>query len=185
MDELFAPPDYEWQRLSPNFRKLRRLTTLLVAPIIFTIPAVIVGVVSGLWWISAMEQTLPFIILLFMFTPKHRMQLVLACVILIGPIFRFIAFWQHWDYISTRVLPPAFIDIVGMGCLLAVAMKHKNERLIQTRPCGGSGSAARRRRRARRTRGGGRRAWGARAPMRRKSTVWSNSRAEKLENSSR
>ncbi len=53
MDELFAPPDYEWQRLSPNFRKLRRLTTLLVAPIIFTIPAVIVGVVSGLWWISA------------------------------------------------------------------------------------------------------------------------------------
>ena len=53
MDELFAPPAYEWQRLSPNFRKLRRLTTLLVAPIIFTIPAVIVGVVSGLWWISA------------------------------------------------------------------------------------------------------------------------------------
>jgi len=53
MDELFAPPDYEWQRLSPNFRKLRRLTTLLVAPIIFTIPAVIVGMVSGLWWISA------------------------------------------------------------------------------------------------------------------------------------
>ena len=53
MDELFAPPAYEWQRLSPNFRKLRRLTTLLVAPIIFTIPAVIVGVVSGQWWISA------------------------------------------------------------------------------------------------------------------------------------
>jgi len=53
MDELFAPPAYEWRRLSPNFRKLRRLTTLLVAPIIFTIPAVIVGVVSGLWWISA------------------------------------------------------------------------------------------------------------------------------------
>jgi membrane protein YdbS with pleckstrin-like domain len=53
MDELFAPPAYEWRRLSPNFRKLRRLTTLLVAPIIFTIPAVIIGVASGLWWISA------------------------------------------------------------------------------------------------------------------------------------
>jgi uncharacterized protein len=53
MDELFAPPAYEWRRLSPNFRKLRRLTTLLVAPIIFTIPAVIVGVASGKWWISA------------------------------------------------------------------------------------------------------------------------------------
>ena len=53
MDELFAPPAYEWRRLSPNFRKLRRLTTLLVAPIVFTIPAVIVGVASGKWWISA------------------------------------------------------------------------------------------------------------------------------------
>ncbi len=88
--------------------------------------------VAHLWWISAMEQTLPIFILLFMFAPKHRMQLMLACVILIGPIFRFVAYWNKWDYVSTRVLPPAFIDIVGMGCLLAVAMKHKNERLIQT-----------------------------------------------------
>ncbi len=88
--------------------------------------------VAHLWWISAMEQTLPLFILLFMFTPKHRMQQVLAGVILIGPIFRLVAYWYKWDYISTRVLPPAFIDIVGMGCLLAVAMKHKNERLIQT-----------------------------------------------------
>ncbi len=52
MDDLFAPPAYEWKRLSPNFRKLRRVTTLLVAPIIFTIPAVIVGLASGVWWIS-------------------------------------------------------------------------------------------------------------------------------------
>jgi len=53
MDELFAPPAYAWKRLSPQYRRLRRLTTLLVAPIVFTIPAVIVGVTSGLWWISA------------------------------------------------------------------------------------------------------------------------------------
>jgi len=53
MDELFAPPAYEWRRLSPNYRKLRRLTTVLVAPILFSIPAVIVGMLTGLWWISA------------------------------------------------------------------------------------------------------------------------------------
>jgi membrane protein YdbS with pleckstrin-like domain len=53
MDDLFAPPGYDWRRLSPNYRKLRRLTTLLVAPILFSIPAVLVGVLSGLWWISA------------------------------------------------------------------------------------------------------------------------------------
>ena len=54
MDELFAPPAYEWKRLSPSYRSLRRLTTVLVAPILFSIPAVLVGVLSGLWWISAL-----------------------------------------------------------------------------------------------------------------------------------
>lgn len=53
MDELFAPPEYEWKRLSPNFRKLRRITTLLVPTIVFSIPAIIVGIASGQWWISA------------------------------------------------------------------------------------------------------------------------------------
>jgi membrane protein YdbS with pleckstrin-like domain len=53
MDELFAPPGYQWQRLSPGYRSLRRLTTLLVAPIVFSIPAVLVGVLTGLWWVSA------------------------------------------------------------------------------------------------------------------------------------
>ncbi|MCW2811078.1 MAG: hypothetical protein JWP61_1536 [Friedmanniella sp.] len=53
MDELFAPPAYEWQRLSPRYRSLRLLSTLIVVPIVFSIPAVIVGVVSGVWWISA------------------------------------------------------------------------------------------------------------------------------------
>ena len=52
MEELFAPPSYEWKRLSPNFRSLRRLTTLVVIPLVFTIPALIVGVASGLWWIA-------------------------------------------------------------------------------------------------------------------------------------
>jgi membrane protein YdbS with pleckstrin-like domain len=53
MDDLFAPPAYEWKRLSPSYRSLRRLTTFLVAPILFSIPAVLVGVLTGLWWISA------------------------------------------------------------------------------------------------------------------------------------
>ena len=52
MDELFAPPVYAWQRLSPKYRSLRRLTTVLVAPILFTVPAVLVGTLSGHWWIS-------------------------------------------------------------------------------------------------------------------------------------
>jgi membrane protein YdbS with pleckstrin-like domain len=64
MDELFAPPSYAWKRLSPSYRRLRRLTTLLVAPIVFTIPAVIIGVASGLWWISAILWCLAAVIVI-------------------------------------------------------------------------------------------------------------------------
>ena len=53
MDELFAPPAYEWKRLSPNYRALRRLTTLIFIPLLFGVPAIVVWVLTGLWWISA------------------------------------------------------------------------------------------------------------------------------------
>ena len=45
MEELFAPPAYEWKRLSEKYRSMLMLTTLIIPPIILTIPAVIVGVV--------------------------------------------------------------------------------------------------------------------------------------------
>ena len=45
MEELFAPPAYEWKRLSEKYRSMQTLTNLIVTPILFTIPAVIVGVV--------------------------------------------------------------------------------------------------------------------------------------------
>lgn len=54
MDELFAPPAYEWRRLSPKYRSLRRLTTALVAPLLFSVPAVLVGLLTGRWWISGL-----------------------------------------------------------------------------------------------------------------------------------
>jgi uncharacterized protein len=54
MEELFAPPAYEWKRLSPKYRSMRRLTSLIVPPVLLTIPAVIVGVTTGRWWISGL-----------------------------------------------------------------------------------------------------------------------------------
>jgi membrane protein YdbS with pleckstrin-like domain len=53
MEELFAPPAYEWKRLSPAYLSLRRLTALIAAPLLFSIPAILVGVLTGRWWISA------------------------------------------------------------------------------------------------------------------------------------
>jgi membrane protein YdbS with pleckstrin-like domain len=52
MDDLFAPPALEWKRLSPAYRSLRRLTTLLVAPLLFSVPALVLGLVFDLWWIA-------------------------------------------------------------------------------------------------------------------------------------
>jgi uncharacterized protein len=65
VDELFAPPGYPWQRISPAYRSLRRLTTLVFVPILFSIPAVIVGAVTGLWWISAILWGIAAAIVIF------------------------------------------------------------------------------------------------------------------------
>jgi uncharacterized protein len=54
MEELFAPPVYEWKRLSEKYRSMQMLTSLIVPPVVLTIPAVIVGVASGKWWISGL-----------------------------------------------------------------------------------------------------------------------------------
>ena len=52
MDELFAPPALEWQRISPNWRSLRRLTTLIFMPLFFLVPCLVLGVLTELWWLA-------------------------------------------------------------------------------------------------------------------------------------
>ncbi len=54
MDELFAPPAYAWKRLSPKFLTLRRVVTLIVWPVLFTVPALLVGLLGGLWWLAGL-----------------------------------------------------------------------------------------------------------------------------------
>ena len=81
MDELFAPPVYEWKRLSPSFRSLRRLTTLIFVPIVFVIPAILVWVLTGLWWVSAIILALAAIILVI------RLALVERT-------------WRSWGYVE-------------------------------------------------------------------------------------
>ncbi len=54
MDELFAPPDQTWARLSPKFRTLERLVSAIGIAVVFTVAAVAVGLLSGLWWVSGL-----------------------------------------------------------------------------------------------------------------------------------
>lgn len=54
MDDLFAPPAYAWKRLSPSFLSLRRLTDAIGWLVLFSIPAVILLLVTDLWWPSVL-----------------------------------------------------------------------------------------------------------------------------------
>ena len=67
MDDLFAPPAYAWQRLSPRYVSLRRVTTLLVAPVVFTVPALVVGIGFDLWWLSLVLWGLAAVIVVVRF----------------------------------------------------------------------------------------------------------------------
>lgn len=65
MDELFAPPGYPWQRLSQSYRSLRRVNAVIWPVILFVIPAVVVFIVTELWWISAILLGLAVIFMAF------------------------------------------------------------------------------------------------------------------------
>jgi uncharacterized protein len=81
MDELFAPPAYEWRRLSPNYRSLRRLTTLIFIPLLFVIPAIGVWVLTGRWWIAMIILAVGAVLLLI------RLALVERT-------------WRSWGYVE-------------------------------------------------------------------------------------
>lgn len=63
VDELFAPPTAEWQRLHPRYRTLRRMGVLIGWPLLFAAPVVlgwwlvdrwlgIALILAGLLWIA-------------------------------------------------------------------------------------------------------------------------------------
>lgn len=54
MDDLFAPPAYEWKRLAPGYLGLRRLSDAIGWLILFSIPAVLVLIFTDLWWLAVL-----------------------------------------------------------------------------------------------------------------------------------
>lgn len=54
MDDLFAPPAYDWKRLAPGFLQLRRLGDAIFWLILYSIPAVLVLIFTDLWWLSVL-----------------------------------------------------------------------------------------------------------------------------------
>ena len=55
MDDLFAPPAYQWRRLAPGFLWLRRITDAVGWLVLFTIPAVLLLIFfPDKWWVSVL-----------------------------------------------------------------------------------------------------------------------------------
>jgi membrane protein YdbS with pleckstrin-like domain len=52
LEELFASPGEPWQRLSPNYRSMRRLTSVIGIGVVFLAGALVVGLAVGLWWLA-------------------------------------------------------------------------------------------------------------------------------------
>lgn len=93
MDDLFAPPAYAWQRLSPRYVSLRRLTTLIFAPVLLSIPALVAGLALDLWWLAAIFWGLAAVI-------------VVVRWVLIGRTYRSWGYVEREDdlYITSGVL---------------------------------------------------------------------------------
>ena len=81
MDELFAPPIYEWKRLSPKYLSERRLMSAIWWAIVAIVPPAVIFFISGRW-------TLPLIIF--------------VAAVAIG-IARFVFLkrtWRSWGYVE-------------------------------------------------------------------------------------
>ena len=52
VDSLFASPGDPWRRLSPNYRSMRRLTSVIGIGVIFLAGALLVGLLAGVWWLA-------------------------------------------------------------------------------------------------------------------------------------
>ena len=81
MDELFAPPIYEWKRLSPKYLSERRLLSAIWWAVIGIIPAVLIFVFNRNWW-------LPLLII------------VAAAAIGVARFVFLARTWRSWGYVE-------------------------------------------------------------------------------------
>ena len=51
MEELFAPPIYEWKRLSPKYLTERRLLSAIWWAIVGIVPSALILIFARVWWL--------------------------------------------------------------------------------------------------------------------------------------
>lgn len=78
MNELFAPPQHTWRPISKRYRDLSWLADGIVV-VVVSAAAIVVGVLTGLWWISAIIWGVVLPLVLWDF-------------------FRADRYWKSWGY---------------------------------------------------------------------------------------
>jgi uncharacterized protein len=63
MEELFAPPNEQWRRISPSFKSMRRLTSIVSIVVVFAVPAILVASLTGIWWLVALIGVIGLVVL--------------------------------------------------------------------------------------------------------------------------
>ncbi len=79
MEQLFAPPDNDWQRLSVKYRSMRRLSSVIWLTVLFGGGAIAVAVSTQLWWLTVLILVAGVVILVLRWIVVGRN-------------------WQSWGY---------------------------------------------------------------------------------------
>jgi peptidoglycan/LPS O-acetylase OafA/YrhL len=75
---------------------------------------------AALWSLNVEEQFYLAWPLIIAATPRKMLPVILSCIIVIGPFYRILAIALHLNEVALDALPPASLDALGAGALMAV-----------------------------------------------------------------
>jgi peptidoglycan/LPS O-acetylase OafA/YrhL len=75
---------------------------------------------APLWSLNVEEQFYLVWPLIIAATPRKALPLILGCIILLGPLYRMVAGALDVNEVALAALPPASLDALGAGALMAV-----------------------------------------------------------------
>jgi peptidoglycan/LPS O-acetylase OafA/YrhL len=78
----------------------------------------------ALWSLNVEEQFYLVWPIVIAVTPRRALPAVLGCIVVVGPLYRILAVSHGFNEVATYTLPPASMDALGAGALMA-AWPHK------------------------------------------------------------
>ena len=108
-----------WLAAYPEVRDSLPWHLAYLSNIYFAILGTWRGATSHLWSLAVEEQFYLLWPMIVLFQPERRIKAILALVIVVGPLFRFVGAWNAWSPVTMLVLPFGAADSLALGALLA------------------------------------------------------------------